>query len=199
MPIAPEQAGSLLESLVSLARTTRIIAHRDAERSVSGTPIALLQLLRDDEPRLGDLAERLRVKPSVASRAVASLETDGFVSRVSDPADARACRIRLTDAGRDHLRERQQRALRLVTRTFDDFSPEEAERSIKLLKRLESSVVEWVSHVEEAEAQGIDPLEAGESALASRAERGAAAPPPASAPNISSIPTTRTAWEKTTA
>ena len=33
------------------------------------------------------------------SRLVARLETAGLVERVDDPADGRACRIRLTEAG----------------------------------------------------------------------------------------------------
>lgn len=192
MTIEPEQAGSLLESLVSLSRTTRIIAHRDAERSVSGTRMALLQVLRNVDPRLGDLATQLRVKPSVASRAAQALEAEGLVARIADPADARACRIHLTDAGRIHLRERQARALRLVSQTFDDFSPEEAEQSIALLRRLESAVVEWVGHLDQAAARGIDPLDSDALLTAEPvAEQPATAHP--------QLQTTRTAWEKTTA
>ncbi len=53
---------------------------------------------------MGDLADRLLVAPSVASRVVATLEQDGLVERHPDPADARACLLGLTDLGRDRLR-----------------------------------------------------------------------------------------------
>ena len=185
-----EQATELLESLVSLSRTTRHLAHRDGEQSVSATPMALLHVVQDTDPRLGDLAERLRVKPSVASRAVAALETEGYVKRTPDPDDARACRIHLTHAGRSYLQRRQDRAIELVARSFADWSPEDAERSVDLLKRLDDTVAHWIGHVERAVADGRDPFDN---------------PPdlsPTSGPDDESSPTdrlTRTAWEKTTA
>ncbi|QDP96749.1 MarR family transcriptional regulator [Microlunatus elymi] len=203
------QATELLESLVSLSRITRHMAHRDGEQSVSATPMALLHVVQDTDPRLGDLAERLRVKPSVASRAVAALETDGYVKRVADPDDARACRIHLTDAGRAHLRRRQERAVELIARSFADWTDEDAERSVRLLKRLEDSVVRWVGHVEQSVAAGQDPFDTPPDfspTLPSTAPPNPA-PPPGSeaAPAISATTTTsdqthpRTAWEKTTA
>lgn len=189
MSLDRDQAANLLESLVSLARTTRIIAHRDAEKSVSGTPIALLHSVRDTDPRLGDLAEKLQVKPSVASRAVAALESDGLVSRIPDPDDARACRVHLTEAGRDHLQLRQDRALDLVSQAFSDLSGEEADQSVRLLQRLEESVVSWVTHVELAAADGVDPL----------ATPVDSKPAFAAGHRSTSSSTTRTALEKTTA
>lgn len=196
MSLDRDQAAAMLQSLVSLTRTTRIIAHRDAEKSVSGTPIALLHFVRDTDPRLGDLAEKLHVKPSVASRAVAALEADGLVARVTDPEDARACRIHLTDSGRRHLQQRENRALDLVSEAFADWSADDAEHSVRLLQRLEDSVISWVGRMESATEQGIDPL---------------ATPPPAppegpsraadKAPDSTELPrsTTRTALEKTSA
>ncbi|HEY9290713.1 MAG TPA: MarR family transcriptional regulator [Microlunatus sp.] len=185
-----EQASALLESLVSLSRITRHIAHRDSEQSVSATPMALLHVVQDTDPRLGDVAERLRVKPSVASRAVAALESEGYVKRIPDPDDARACRIHLTSAGRVHLQRRQDRAIELVARSFADWSAEDAERSVQLLERLADTVAHWVGHVEQAVAGGQDPFDN---------------PPDFSPPSGQDAePTTaqaqpQAAWEKTTA
>lgn len=158
MPIERDQAANLLEALVSLVRVTRTIAHRDAAHSVTATPIALLKLVSETDPRLGDLAEQLRVKPSVASRAVAALEGEGYVSRVADPADARACRIHITDTGRDYLKTREEWALDMVARTLSDWSPEDAAMSVRVLQRLEHSVDEWIGHFHNAVADGSDPL-----------------------------------------
>ncbi|SDT46197.1 MarR family winged helix-turn-helix transcriptional regulator [Microlunatus soli] len=194
MGLDRDQAATLLESLVSLSRTTRIIAHRDAEKSVSGTPIALLHFVRDADPRLGDLAEKLQVKPSVASRAVAALESDGLVVRVPDPDDARACRVHLTDTGRAHLQRRQDRALDLVSQAFADWSTEDAAQSVRLLQRLEESVVTWVNQMRLADDKGIDPLAAPDI-------RPTTPPADGVPPDDSEIPasTSRTALEKTTA
>lgn len=158
MPIERDQAASVLDALVSLVRVTRTIAHRDSAHSVTATPIALLRLVSETDPRLGDLAEQLRVKPSVASRAVAALDAEGYVSRDPDPADARACRIRITETGREYLKSREDWALDMVARTLSDWSPEDADQSIRVLQRLEHSVDEWVGHFERAAAAGAMPL-----------------------------------------
>ena len=160
MPIERDQATSVLEALVSLVRVTRTFAHRDSTHSVTATPIALLRLVSETDPRLGDLAEQLRVKPSVASRAVAALEVEGYVRRDPDPADARACRIRITETGRDYLKAREDWALDMVARTLSDWSPEDADQSIRVLQRLEHSVDEWVGQFEHAAATGAVPLPA---------------------------------------
>lgn len=148
MPLERPQAESLLEALVSLLRTTRTISHRAADISVSATPITVLRLVRDTDPRLGDLADQLHVKPSVASRAVAALEQSGYVSRAPDPDDARACRVVITDAGRDHLTERESKVLERLAETFADWTADEAEQSVRVLTRLESSVQEWVARID---------------------------------------------------
>lgn len=159
MPIERDQAATLLEALVSLVRVTRTISQRDSAHNVAATPIALLKLVSQTDPRLGDLAEQLRVKPSVASRAVASLEDEGYVNRVADPADARVCRVHITDAGRGYLKSREDWALDMVARTLSDWSPEDADMSVRVLQRLQRSVDEWVGHFRSAVSDRGDPLE----------------------------------------
>lgn len=151
MAIEREQAAEIIEAFVSLIRVSRTIVHRDAEHSVSGTPLAILRLIRDTDLRLGDLADQLRVKPSVASRAVATLENEGLVERSPDPDDARACRIQLTDAGRAQLSSREDHVVQLVAGAFADWSPEQVEQSVQMLYRLEEGVLDWIG-VSEQEA-----------------------------------------------
>jgi len=50
------------------------------------------------------LAERLRVSRQAVAQAVAALERHDYVSRVPDPADARAQIIELTPRGRQAIR-----------------------------------------------------------------------------------------------
>jgi DNA-binding MarR family transcriptional regulator len=59
--------------------------------------------------RISDLREDVLLTQPVMSRLVARLEARGLVHRVDDPDDARACRIRLTEAGAD-LQRRVGRA-----------------------------------------------------------------------------------------
>lgn len=52
-----------------------------------------------DGVRLKDLAERLRIAPRSATEVVDQLAVKGLVERTADPADRRATRIVLTEAG----------------------------------------------------------------------------------------------------
>jgi DNA-binding MarR family transcriptional regulator len=51
--------------------------------------------------RITELGEDVLLTQPGMSRLVARLEARGLVERAEDPDDARACRIRLTDAGTD--------------------------------------------------------------------------------------------------
>src|ERR1700757_3544950 len=63
-----------------------------------------------------DLADRLRVSRQAVAQAIAPLERHGYVSRVPDPADARARIIELTPRGRQALRVMRSNALDLEKR-----------------------------------------------------------------------------------
>ncbi|MCA3747949.1 MAG: MarR family transcriptional regulator [Rubrobacter sp.] len=69
-----------------------------------GQEMVLLELLREDGLRGGELARRLRVEPPTVTRTVRRLERCGLVSRRPDPEDARCFRVFLTQRGRS-LRE----------------------------------------------------------------------------------------------
>jgi DNA-binding MarR family transcriptional regulator len=57
------------------------------------------------------LADRLRVSRQAVAQAVSGLERHGYVTRVPDPADARARIIELTARGRHALRVMRSNAL----------------------------------------------------------------------------------------
>ena len=51
--------------------------------------------------QIGELAVYAVVEKSTLSRALDALETDGLVRRETDPADSRATRVFITEAGRE--------------------------------------------------------------------------------------------------
>lgn len=63
----------------------------------------LLELERQKEPSLNDLADALALDKSTLSRTLDSLVRDGLVSRETDPDNRRRLRITFTDAGRDRV------------------------------------------------------------------------------------------------
>jgi DNA-binding MarR family transcriptional regulator len=58
-----------------------------------------------------DLADRLRVSRQAVAQALTALERHGYVTRVSDPVDARARLIELTPRGQQALRVMRSNAL----------------------------------------------------------------------------------------
>jgi DNA-binding MarR family transcriptional regulator len=63
-----------------------------------------------------DLADRLRVSRQAVAQGIAALERHGYVTRVLDPADARARIIELTPRGRQALRVMRSNAMNVEKR-----------------------------------------------------------------------------------
>ncbi len=93
-----------------LMRATRSLRRRWAA-ALGGwdlTPhhVRALQVVGDlAEPRLGAIAERLRIAPRSATEVVDALEARALVARIPDPVDRRAICVTLTADGRRVLDE----------------------------------------------------------------------------------------------
>ncbi len=73
---------------------------------LSGAQFRVLTLLgAQPDWRLIDLSEALLVARSTITRVIDGLEREGLVGRVKDAHDRRAYRLRLTDSGRERLRQ----------------------------------------------------------------------------------------------
>lgn len=131
-----DDAGKILSEMVQISRTFRLAGQRSSEQSFSGTRFGFLQHLRGCDARLGELAHRLLISAPVASRAVDSLEVEGLVERRTDPLDARASLISITDLGRAKLTESESGAVKRFAESLDGWSPEESLNAINLLKTL---------------------------------------------------------------
>ncbi|OBK45347.1 MarR family winged helix-turn-helix transcriptional regulator [Mycobacterium sp. 1081908.1] len=70
-----------------------------------------------------DLADRLKVSRQAVAQGIASLERHGYVTRVTDPADARARIIELTPRGRQALRVMRSNAVALESRWAELLGP----------------------------------------------------------------------------
>jgi DNA-binding MarR family transcriptional regulator len=92
-------AAELRLSVVRLRR--RLIGERDPNNDLSLGAMAVLGCLYRRGPlQIGELAAHERVRPPSMTRAVTSLESDGYVERRSDESDARVVMVHLTDQGR---------------------------------------------------------------------------------------------------
>jgi len=93
--------------------TLMFVAHRAAQTQVvealraagfddlTSAQARIAQRLSPNGIRVTDLAEQAGVTKQTAGALVGELETNGYVVRRSDPADARARLVVLTDRGRE--------------------------------------------------------------------------------------------------
>jgi DNA-binding MarR family transcriptional regulator len=113
---------------------------------------ALDLLTRRNERPMKELAARLRVEPSTATRAVQRLENDGLVERFPSPDDGRVVLVRITDEGRrrhDAVAARRSIAMMHILGEFD---PGERAQLADLMDRLIASIDDVVQHFERVEA-----------------------------------------------
>ncbi|GAA4966931.1 hypothetical protein GCM10023205_34510 [Yinghuangia aomiensis] len=109
-------------------------------RSLPRSAISILFVLHRHGP-LGvkEIAERLGVEQSTASRQIRPLEEHGLVHRDTDPRDGRAVRLHLTEAGLD-VRERVRQVwLRDISTVWRDWDPAERAQLATLLTRFRDS------------------------------------------------------------
>ena len=122
----------------------RVVQFRDRDRAccydVSVTQCYALEAVADEGPlTVNDLAARLYLDKSTASRVAAGLETKGYVLRAGDPADGRIVRLAATDAGRSLCRRIQDGLAAEYAELLSDFDPEVRAAMTRLLGRLAAS------------------------------------------------------------
>jgi DNA-binding MarR family transcriptional regulator len=146
---APDETGfdvaidALEQQLSLLWRRARANSHRVARQvhpDMEPAAYGLLMLLqREDSMRLTELAASIGVgKPSV-SRQVALLEQLGLVQKETDPLDARAQAITLTEAGREKLHSAQTARKAAFHNRLGDWSVDDLTSLAQLLDRLNES------------------------------------------------------------
>jgi DNA-binding MarR family transcriptional regulator len=109
---------------------------------MQGQMDALDLLVRRDRT-MSALAERLRIDPSTATRAVQRLVDDGLAERFPSPDDRRIVMIRATPAGGRVHREVSARRIAILERILNRFEADERALLADYLERF----VEAIDHV----------------------------------------------------
>src|SRR6059036_1047329 len=86
--------------------------------------------------RVSDVAARLHVDLSVASRQIAALDRAGYVTREPDELDRRALVVGLTDDGTAVLRETHRRMVAAFGQALGDWDQHEIATLAEALARL---------------------------------------------------------------
>lgn len=141
MGVTEPVAVELLTAVSRLLRTARTYSHlRSQQLGPSGVTLGVLTRLGAASARPGDLATQLGVTASAVSRAVSSLEGLGYVARATDPTDARACFLALTDAGTEELGRLRHAQARTVSRLLEDWDDPKALELSTLLGELDTAL-----------------------------------------------------------
>src|SRR5690606_5809955 len=90
--------------------------------------------------RQGELADVTFLDPSTVSRYVAQLVRAGLVTRQADPLDGRAVQLVATPSGLPLAREAAARRQAYVGEVLADWSPDDAQALVVLLRRLNDDI-----------------------------------------------------------
>ena len=104
--------------------------------SLSDTNLGVLRLVQRHGPvAVSEVARRLEVDLSNASRQLRALEDQGLVTRTADPADRRIARVAITAAGRRVLDRARAIALNDYAVALGDWSARDRALLAELLDR----------------------------------------------------------------
>lgn len=148
-PASPASATPATRSATRYAELARQLTgigavKRDLARSLPsdcppGSAAVLTVLDRHGEMRLGRLSEYLAIDISVTSRHVAHTADRGWITRDTDPDDARCRILRLTPTGRALLTELGTRHTTALQKALAGWSDADIDHLNILLARLRSS------------------------------------------------------------
>ena len=120
--LEPQQLA--IELLVTTARFTRLAACETPTAMPRALWRALAQLEDLGPTRVSDLAAADRVSQPTATTLVQKLVGRGWVERCTDPMDARAVLVTITDAGREALAETRDAAAEALLPRLARLDPE---------------------------------------------------------------------------
>jgi DNA-binding MarR family transcriptional regulator len=131
------------------ALVRRVMRMQDKRRDPHGLGLDraayhLLGRVATDGPRrLSDLAVDMCVDLSVVSRQVATLEAAGLLVRTPDPADRRASRIAVTDAGRDLFHRNRAELRKKLRAVLGDWTEAERIEFARLMRRFNTAITAY--------------------------------------------------------
>lgn len=137
------------EALLTLGRPAHLRRIGERVRAGAGLPLdraayPVLRGIAECGPlRLSDLAPRLGVQVSTASRQVKELEQAGLVERTVDPSDGRASMLALAPAGKDALKKLRESWRRALVEILEEWPEEDREALGVLLSRLAADMVAY--------------------------------------------------------
>lgn len=125
------------------------------EKPLEQGQMDVLDLLSRRDPRpMKELAARLRIDPSTATRSMQRLAADGLVERFPSPEDGRVVLVRITDEGRRRHKDVAMRRSTAMMHILSEFEPEERAQLADLLDKFIASLDDVVPNLPDATGSG---------------------------------------------
>jgi DNA-binding MarR family transcriptional regulator len=102
--------------------------------------LLLVPLMHHGPMRLTELAQARGADPSTVSRQVAQLVSAGLISSEADPADGRARRLALTEAGRASCRRMTEARATVIAEALQGWSDRELATFTRLFREFNACV-----------------------------------------------------------
>lgn len=147
-PVDQDEAFRILRAWVLLRRGAGAARLREYlfghdEPLEQGQMDTLDVLIRSDRT-MRVLAEKLRIEPSSATRAMQRLAKNGLAERFTSPDDGRIVMVRITEEGRRRHAEVSARRTTALTKVVETFGDGERAQLADLLERLVIAIDEVV-------------------------------------------------------
>ncbi|GAA3549621.1 MarR family winged helix-turn-helix transcriptional regulator [Kribbella ginsengisoli] len=131
--------------LHAFTRIGRRLKSKQAGDTIDHSAHLVLFVLRcNGALRLSDLAAKMEIDASTASRHVRALEQAGLLQRSADPDDGRAFRVELTEQGVAEWEAAAKRRMQLLSQAMDGWTQSDIETFEKLMTRFADGVINLV-------------------------------------------------------
>ena len=136
-----EEKAYIFGTIFTLSNRLQLLGDRlDPELTVKQW-LFLVGVLRcgNPAPTLSEIAACIGSSRQNVKKMALILNKQGFVSMEKDALDARALRIRLTEACKDHLKRRERLEFDFIEELFTGFAPQELSALADAVQRLEKN------------------------------------------------------------
>jgi DNA-binding MarR family transcriptional regulator len=119
------RAGLAEDLRISMARLSRRLRAQSTSGLSVGQHAALAALDRHHAMSPRELADHEKVQPPSMTRVIAALEEQELLLRTPHPTDGRQVVLKVTDKGRELLKEQRRRKQAWLSQRLGELTPEE--------------------------------------------------------------------------
>jgi len=140
-----------IEYLMSLFfNTGRLIKEKSGQIDTPGCPVMagshysmlrveVIRLIELEEPTMKRIAEYLNIKAPSATSLVNGLVHTGYIKRISSPDDRRMVKMKITDKGREYLKDGMKHMTEKIKEVLSKLKQEKIDNFIKIMEDINNA------------------------------------------------------------